>query len=106
MKSLIEQSELESAVQISITSKTRARGENGYWGDLLGPVSCGSLLWTLDREYLSIEAEELAKQYVDDALGYLKKRGFIKQFRSNVSRGDSKMKITVEIDGRRQDVSL
>lgn len=106
MKSLIEQSELESAVQISITARARAKGENGYWGDLLGPVSCGSLLWTLDREYLSIEAEELAKQYVDDALGFLKKRGFIKQFRSNVSRGDSKMKITVEIDGRRQDVSL
>ena len=106
MKSLVEQDELESAVQISITAKARAQGKYGYWGDLLGPVNCGSLLWTLDREYLSLEAQELAKRYVDDALGFLKKRAFIKQFKSNVSREGSKMKISVEVDGGRQDVSI
>ena len=106
MKSLMNMDELESAVQISLCSKARWNGENGYWADLLGPVNCGSLMWTLDREYLNPEAEVKAKSCCFLSLRYLKDLGFVKRIDATTRSENGKMMITVKLDGREQDVSL
>lgn len=106
MKSLMDLSELESSVQISITSKARSDNKHGYWGDLLGPVSCGSLLWTLEREYLSPENEAKANENCNNALKYLKEYGRVKDLKVSVTRFGRKMNISVSMDGGVQDVSL
>ena len=106
MKSLMDLSELESSVQISITSKARSDNKFGYWGDLLGPVSCGSLLWTLERESLSPENEAKAKDLSIYCLRFLEEMGFVKRLDASATRGRGKMRITVHMDGGAQDVSI
>jgi phage gp46-like protein len=106
MKSLMDLNELESAVQISITAKARSDGKHGYWGDLLGPVNCGSLLWTFEREHLSPENEVKAKSLSMDSLKYLKGRGFVKSIYASTKTVGGKLILNVALDGRTQDVSL
>ena len=106
MKSLMDLNELESAVQISITSKARSDGKHGYWGDLLGPVNCGSLLWTFEREHLSPENEAKANGVFLMALRFLKDMGFVKSIDVSTKRNGGKMIVNVALDGRKQDVSL
>ena len=106
MKSLMDLNELESAAHISITSKARSDGKHGYWGDLLGPVNCGSLLWTFEREHLSPENEAKANSFFVDSLRYLKDMGFVKSIDVSTKRNCGKMILNVALDGRKQDVSL
>ena len=106
MKSLMDLNELESAAHISITSKARSDGKHGYWGDLLGPVNCGSLLWTFEREHLSPENEAKAEEFCLIPLKFLKDMGFVKSINVSTKRNGGKMIVNVALDGRKQDVSL
>ena len=106
MKSLIDQNELESAVSISLRAKARSDGQRGYWADLLGPVSCGSLLWTMEREYLSPSSEAKARELALYALRHLKDMGFVRSVDAAAKRGDEKISIKVILDGEEQHVSI
>ena len=106
MKSLVDQDELESAVSISLRAKARSEGQYGYWADLLGPVGCGSLLWTMEREYLSPGSEAKARELALYALRHLKDLGFVRSIEVDAKRSDEKMNINVILDGGDQDVRV
>lgn len=72
---------LEQAVTISWFTDARApddatlpdnsADQRGYWGDMFGDFSLGSLLWMLKRETLTDHTINQARDYARDALSWL-----------------------------------
>jgi phage gp46-like protein len=83
----VEQTDLESAISISLSAKKRAEGKHGYWADVMNKYPCGSLLWTLERRALSEETVLYVEQHVKDSLQCL--------VRSNIA---SRVKVDVKSD--------
>lgn len=102
MNSLVEQSDIESAVAISLGAKARSKKQNGYWADSLNDNKCGSLLWTLERETMSDQVLERAEQYASEALNWILVGNYAERIEVSASAMDiNKVGIVVTIDGVR-----
>ncbi len=70
-KSLVDMSNLESAIALSVQSHRREQGKNGYWFDAISGDTFGSSLWTLRQKALGLDAAAIAAEYVREALQHL-----------------------------------
>lgn len=99
MRSLVDQTDLESAISITLLSKAENANQNGYWADLINDTKCGSLLWVLDRESLSNEVVEQAETFARDSLQWLITGGHASMVDVAASRtGLGQLEIQVTID--------
>ena len=92
--SLVEQSDLNSAITLSLFSKL-----GDYWGDALGSKSLGSKLLTLKREPVGAETLKRAESYAKESLTGLLEKGLAKELAVKAEQHGSLMRITIEIDG-------
>ena len=85
--SLLSGSDLETSVLISLFTDRQARDSDvipdgttdprGWWGDLGQDKQIGSRLWLLERSKLSLQTGFAAKDYIAEALQWLKDDGVV-----------------------------
>lgn len=104
---------LETAIRLSLFTDARARegddlpegtgafGEDlrGYWADpFLSSGAMGSRLWTLKRSALTSETRQRARDFVLEALAWLKSLGIASEIRVETEVADAGvLKIGIEI---------
>ena len=102
-KSILELTDFESAIFLSLFSNRRIDGQGGgYWADELNDHQLGSRLWSLSRstldEYTINQAENAAFEALEWLLkGKLAEKIFVKV----LARKPDTAVLNVEIDGKK-----
>ena len=91
--SIVDLSDLESAITISLYSKRGA-----CWGEALTQIPFGSDLWKLLREPPTGETLQRAETYAEEALKWLRDAGH--DCKANAAFNNGRVNLNIDVKGK------